>query len=80
KSFYGNSENAVKTQIWIAVSVYLSVASLNKQLGVSCSMSRMLQILSVNPFQQVVLYELLELSHFDNSDNEDPNQLIFSEF
>ena len=80
KSFYGNSENAVKTQIWIAVSVYLIVASLNKQLGVSCSMSRMLQILSVNPFQQVVLYELLESSHFDNSENEEPNQLIFSEF
>ncbi|MFT5632297.1 MAG: IS4 transposase, partial [Rubritalea sp.] len=80
KIFYGNSENAVKTQIWIAVSVYLIVASLNKQLGVSCSMSRMLQILSVNPFQQVILYELLESSHFDNSENEDPNQLIFSEF
>lgn len=80
KSFYGNSENAVKTQIWIAVSVYLIVASLNKQLGVSCSMSRMLQILSVNPFQQVVLYELLESSYSDDNENEYPNQLIFSEF
>src|SRR5208337_424202 len=53
KSFYGTSENAVKTQIWIAVSTYLLVAILRKQLGLEASLYQILQILSVTLFEKV---------------------------
>jgi len=80
KRFYGNSENAVKTQIWIAVSVYLIVASLNKQLKLDMSMGKTLQILSVNPFQQVSLYELLSCSVSEKNANANYNQLNLKGF
>jgi hypothetical protein len=50
KAFYGTSENAVKTQIWIAVSVYVLVAIVRKRLGLDLSLYQILQILSVTPF------------------------------
>jgi len=59
KTFFSNSENAVKTQIWIAVSMYWVVASFKKQLELDMSMGKILQILSVNPFQQAPLRQLL---------------------
>jgi hypothetical protein len=59
KAFFGTSENAVRTQIWIAICVYLMVACLNKIHGVEESLSRILQILSVNVFQKVPFNELL---------------------
>ena len=52
KKFYGASENAVKTQIWIAVSVYVLVAIARKRLGLEASLYQILQILSVNPFRE----------------------------
>ena len=55
KHFYGTSDNAVKTQIWIAVSVYVLVAIIHKELGLQISLSQVLQILSVNAFEQVPL-------------------------
>ena len=58
KAFYGTTENAVKTQIWIAICVYLMVACLNKIHGINESLSRILQILSVNVFQKVSFNEL----------------------
>lgn len=60
KTFYGTSENAVRTQVWIAICVYLLVACLNKVHEIDESMSRMLQILSVNVFQKVTVNQLLE--------------------
>jgi len=51
KAFFGTTENAVRTQIWIAVCVYLMVACLNKVHGIDESLTRILQILSVNAFQ-----------------------------
>lgn len=59
KAFYGTSENAVYTQIWIAVCAYLMVACLKKVCGLDESLSRILQIMSVNVFQKVTVPELL---------------------
>ena len=59
KNFYGTSENAVKTQIWIAVSVYVLVAILKKQLNIPASLYTILQILSVSVFERTPLLQLL---------------------
>ena len=59
KAFFGTTENAVRTQIWIAICVYLMVACLNKVHGMDESLSRILQILSVNVFQKVPFNQLL---------------------
>jgi len=59
KSFYGNSANAVKTQIWVAISVYVLVAIIRKQLCIDRSLSEILQILSTAVFEQEPLYQLL---------------------
>jgi Domain of unknown function (DUF4372)/Transposase DDE domain len=58
KQFYGTSENAVKTQIWIAVSVYVLVAIVKKRQGISASLYEMLQILSLTLFEKTPLNEL----------------------
>jgi hypothetical protein len=55
KHFYGTSENAVKTQIWIAVSVYVLVAIIKKELELEISLYTFLQILSVRPFEKLPL-------------------------
>ena len=60
KAFYGTSENAVKTQIWIAVSTYVIVAILRKRLHLELNLYTILQILSVNLFEKVHLNQLLE--------------------
>jgi len=59
KHFLGTTDNAVKTQVWIAVCVYVLVAIIRKQLGLEISLSQLLQILSVNVFAQVPLAELV---------------------
>lgn len=59
KRFYGTSENAVKSQIWIAVSVYVIVAMIRKRLNLEVSLYTILQILSVNLFEKMPLNELL---------------------
>jgi hypothetical protein len=59
KRFYGTTPNAVKTQVWIALSVYLLVAIWKKQLGLNQSLHSIIQILSVSPFEKVPLAELL---------------------
>jgi hypothetical protein len=58
KHFFGTSDNAVKTQVWIAVCVYVLVAIVRKELGLEVSLSQMLQIVSVSAFEQVPLAEL----------------------
>ena len=55
KAFYGTSVNAVKTQVWIALSVYVLVAILKKQLGLDQSLYQILQILSVTIFEKTAL-------------------------
>jgi len=59
KAFYGTSENAVKTQIWIAISVYVLVAIIKKRLKLEASLYTILQILSVTLFEKVDIYQLL---------------------
>ena len=60
KKFYGNSENAVKIQIWIAVCDYLIIAILKKKLNLEPSMNQILQILSISLFEKIPLKDLLE--------------------
>jgi len=76
KHFYGTSDNAVKTQVWISVCVYVLVAILRKQVGVERSLSEIIQILSVSAFEKVPLQELL--THFDpdSETTESSNQLM----
>jgi len=62
KAFYGTSENAVKTQIWIAVSIYVLVAITRKQLGLNASLYQILQILSVTLFEKVPILQVLQAS------------------
>lgn len=59
KNFYGTSENAVKSQIWIAISVYVIVAILKKRLNIPASLYTILQILSVSVFERIPLLQLL---------------------
>ncbi|MFH0989641.1 MAG: transposase, partial [bacterium] len=59
KAFYGTSPNAVRTQIWIAVSVYVLVAIMKKELGLKQSLYTILQILSITLFQKDPLYQAL---------------------
>ncbi len=59
KTFYGTSENAVKTQIWIAISVYVLVAILKKRLNIPATLYTILQILSVTVFERIPLLQLL---------------------
>jgi hypothetical protein len=57
KAFYGTSENAVKTQVWVAVCVYVLVAIVKKQLGLELSLYKILQILSVTAFEKTPILE-----------------------
>ena len=80
KAFYGNSDNAVKTQVWVAVSVYVLVAILKKELGSPLSLAEILQILSVNSFEKTPVFP--RLCPENDADTEDPqsNQLRLFEF
>src|ERR1700691_504197 len=62
KAFFGTSENAVKTQIWIAVSVYVLVAIIRKRLGLHASLYQILQILSVTLFEKTPILQVLQPS------------------
>jgi len=75
KSFFGRSQNAVKTQVWTAVSVYVLVAIIRKRLHLELSLHQMLQILSVSPFNKTPLNQLLMKSHIDEEYMTNPNQL-----
>ena len=79
KAFFGTTENAVRTQIWIALCVYLMVACLNKIHGVNESLSRILQILSVNVFQKVPFNQLLTDYAFEDDHSLVSKQLTFND-
>ena len=76
KSFYGTSENAVKTQIWIAVSVYVLVAIVRKRLGLEISLYQILQILSVMLFEKTPILQALQPPDSQNDFLDSTNQLI----
>lgn len=75
KAFYGTSENAVKTQIWIAVTVYLLVAIMKKRLKIEASLYTILQVLSVSSFERIQLNQLLAKSSYKSEPDEIDNQL-----
>ena len=80
KAFYGTSENAVKTPIWIAVSIYVLVAIVRKSLGLEASLYQILQILSVTLFEKVPILQVLEASDSQDILLADRNQLILFDF
>ena len=75
KHFYGTSPNAVKTQIWIAVTTYLMVEIIHKQMKLPGTLHRTLQLLSVHPFEKMPLNELLTETDHRSFGSDDPNQL-----
>ena len=80
KHFFGTTDNAVKTQVWIAICIYVLVAILRKELGLELSQSQILQILSVNVFEQVPLSELVAKTASQNKTGDYRNQLILNGF
>ena len=76
KHYYGTSPNAVKTQIWIAVAVYLMVAIIHKQLSLPGTLHRTFQLLSVHPFEKMPLHELLTETNSDIFEPMNHNQLL----
>ena len=76
KAFYGTSENAVKTQIWIAVSVYVLVAIVRKRLELGTSLYQILQVLSVTLFEKTPVLRALQASGSQSNLPDAGNQLI----
>jgi hypothetical protein len=75
KAFYGTSENALKTQIWIAISVYVLVAIVKKRLKLDRSLYTILQILSVTMFEKTPILQVLSAPIYENDTIDDDNQL-----
>src|SRR5665213_1090433 len=80
KAFFGTSENAVKTQIWIAISVYVLVAILRKRLGLEASLYQILQILSLTLFEKTPILQALQPSDSESDLSDQGNQLILFDF
>src|SRR5271157_3954279 len=80
KAFYGTSENAVKTQIWIAVSVYVLEAIIRKRLDLDASLYQILQILSVSLFEKTPILCALQSIDQDSKFTENANQLLLFDF
>ncbi len=78
KHFFGTSDNAVRTQVWIAVCVYVLVAIVRKELRLELGLSQILQILSVNVFEQVPLAELVTRTQTEDNSLNMGNQLMLS--
>lgn len=75
KAFYGTSENAVKTQIWIAISTYVLIAIIKKRLDLKISLYTFLQIISVTVFEKMPIYQALQNDSQLNSETQNHNQL-----
>jgi IS4 transposase len=80
RRFYGTSINAVQTQIWIAVCVYLIIAIIHREINLTYPLHRTLQILSVTPFEKVSVDELLTQTPDNVEDTHLSNQLLFNNF
>jgi hypothetical protein len=80
KAFYGTSENAVKTQVWIAVCSYLLVAIVRKRLGLKLNLYTMLQILSVSLFEKIPINQAFSLNNALPPGSDDPKQLQLLDF
>lgn len=80
KTFWGESENAVRTQIWIAVCTYLATAVLKKELAINRNLYEILQILSVSVFDKTPLKQLLDEYQLQNFNDLSANQLTLFNF
>jgi transposase len=80
KAFYGTSENAVKTQIWIAITVYVLVAIVKKELKLDRSLNEILQILSLGLFEKIPLYQAVSQKTDEKLHMPRPNQLSLLDF
>ena len=80
KAFYGTSENAVKTQIWIAVSVYVLVAIMRKRIGLDATLYQVLQILSLTLFEKQPISQVFRAAESDISELDVSNQLNLFRF
>ena len=80
KSFLGNSSNAIKTQLWIAVSVYVLVAIAQKTLGVNASLYTFLQVLGLTAFEKMPILQVFEHSSIEMEVDPDPNQMNLFDF
>ena len=76
KAFYGTSQNAVKTQVWIAISVYVLVAIVKKELRLERSLYAILQILSVTLFEKTPIFEALSTRNHPSENTPSSNQLL----
>lgn len=74
KAFYGTTENAVKTQVWIAISVYVLVAIVKKELGIDRSLHEILQVLSLTLFEKTPIFEALSAPTAPSSNTPFHNQ------
>jgi len=75
KSFYGTSENAVKSQIWIAVSIYVLIAIIKKRLGIKENLYTILQVLSITVFEKIPLVQAVTGSAYKNEKKPNAIQL-----
>ena len=75
KTFFGTSENALKSQIWIAISIYVLVAIIKKELKLKQSLYTILQILSVSIFEKTAIFQALTETNVINEDTQNQNQL-----
>lgn len=80
KAFYGTSPNAVKTQIWIAISVYLIIAIIKKRLNIELNLYTILQILSITILEKVPILQVLTDDTFINQQRQNNKQLNLFEF
>jgi hypothetical protein len=76
KAFYGTSENAVRTQVWIAIAVYVLVAIVKKRLNLDHSLHSILQILSVSLFEKLPIQQVFSQPQYDQINYDSLNQLI----
>jgi hypothetical protein len=75
KAFFGTSENAVKSQIWIAVSVYVLIAIIKKRLNIPASLYTILQVLSLTVFEKIALEQLITKDAYNDAETQSDNQL-----
>ena len=76
KSFYGNSPNAVKTQIWIAISTFVLLAIVKKRLKIDQTLYTFLKVLSISIFEKTPIFKLFSNNNYTIDDYDDPNQLF----
>ena len=80
KSFWGQNENAVRIQVWVAISVYVLVAITRKKLGIQNSLYEILQYISVSPFEKRPFSEVFSDKNFNENSTQNDIQLKFNLF